>query len=146
MLSAECCYSKSDAHSQGSDNPSALACLSDQGYSDYPNSLSFLCFFVALVQLVAAVTWTFQIYSISAFSLRLDISTVNWTPGLDGELDASSRRCIGHHASTVHWIFRLDGALDVSDIAWTLSKGPNESYRYALANSLVSLITLSLNH
>ena len=99
------------------------------GYSDYPNSLSFLCFFVALVQLVVAVIWTLQIYSISVFSLRLDISTVDW-----------------HLVSTVHWTSRLDGALDVSDIAWTLSKGSKESYKYDLANSLVPLIALSLDH
>ena len=77
------------------------------GYSDYPNSLSFLCFFVALVQLVAAVIWTFQIYYISAFSLRLDIYTVGWTPRLDGALDTSSRRCIRHVVLTVHWTSRI---------------------------------------
>ena len=80
--------------------------------SDYPVTLCFFCFLVSLVQLVAAV---------SAFLLRLDISTVGWTS-------------------------RLDGALDVSNVAWTLSKGPKESYKYNLANSLVSLIVLSLDH
>ena len=57
----------------------------------------------------------------SAFSLRVDVSTVGWTP-------------------------RLNSVLDVSDIVWTLSKGPKESYKYNLANSLVSLIVLSLDH
>ena len=99
------------------------------------------CFLVALVQLVVAVIWTLQIYSINAFSLRLDISMVVWTPRLDGALDVStmnwtSRRCIG----------RLDGALDVSDMIWTSSKGPKKSYKYDLANSLVSFIALSYNH
>ena len=80
-----------------------------------------LLIFASLVQNIDAVIWTLQIYSISVFSLRLDISTVDWTP-------------------------RLDGALDVSDIAWTLSKGSKESYKYDLANSLVPLIALSLDH
>jgi len=45
-----------------------------------------ICFLLAFVQLITAVIWTLQIYSISAFSLRLecldgglDVSTVNWT-------------------------------------------------------------------
>ena len=63
--------------------------------SDYPVTLCFFCFLVSLVQLVAAVIWTLQIYSISAFLLRLDISTVGWTSRLDGALDIPSRRCIG---------------------------------------------------
>ena len=46
----------------------------------------------------------------------------------------------------VGWTPRLDGALDVSDIAWTLSKGLKETYKYNLANSLVPLIVLSLDH
>ena len=70
-------------------------CLSDTVYSDYPTPLKTSCFLVALVQLVAAVIWTLQIYSIPAFSLRLDIYTVGWTPRLDGALDISSQRCIG---------------------------------------------------
>ena len=51
--------------------------------------VAIFCFLVALVQLVAAVIWTLQIYSISAFSLQLDISTVGWTPLLDGALVVS---------------------------------------------------------
>ena len=74
------------------------------GVSDYPSLLYFSCFLVALVQLVAAVFWTSR--DVSIFSLRLDISTVGWMP----------RRCIG----------RLNSALDVSDMIWTLSKGPKE--------------------
>ena len=100
---------------------------------DYPNLLRFSCFFVALVQLVAAVIW-------------LDISMVGWTPRLDGVLDILSRRCIGHLVSTVYWTPRLNGALDVSDMTWTSSKGPKKSYKYNLANSLVSLIALSHDH
>ena len=73
------------------------------GVSDYSVTLCFSCFLVALVQLVAAIIWTLQIYSISTFSLRLDISTVGWMP----------RRCIG----------RLNSELDISDMIWTLSKG-----------------------
>jgi len=65
------------------------------------------CSLVALVQLVAAVIWTLQIYSISAFSLRLDISAVGSTPRLDGTLDISSRRPIGHLVSTAHWTSRI---------------------------------------
>ena len=53
---------------------------------------------------------------------------------------------IGHLVSTMHWTSHLDSALDVSDIAWTLSKGTKESYKYDLANSLVPLIALSLDH
>ena len=64
------------------------------GVLDYPSSLCFSCFLVALVQLIAAVIWTLQIF-LSVFSLRLDISTVGWTPRLDSALDISSRRCIG---------------------------------------------------
>ena len=48
--------------------------------SDYPGSLCFSCFLVAL-----------------------DISMVGWTSRLDGALDVLSRRCIGHLVSTVHW-------------------------------------------
>ena len=66
-------------------------------------------FLVTLVQLVAVVIWV----DISAFSLRLDISTLGWTPRLDGALDVSSRWCIGRLVSTVHWTSRLDGALDI---------------------------------
>jgi hypothetical protein len=36
--------------------------------------------------------------------------------------------------------------LDVSDMVWTPSKGPKKSYKYDLANSLVPLIALSLDH
>ena len=101
--------------------------------SENPVLLSFSDFFFAFVQFIAAVIWTLQIYSISDFSLRqkclyggLDVSSVNWT----------SRRCIG----------LLDGALNVSDMIWTLSKGPKESYKYDLANPLVLLIVLSRDH
>ena len=104
------------------------------------------CFFVALVQLVAAIIWTLQIYSISVVSLRLDIFAVDWTLRLDGALDTSSRRCIGHLVLTVHWTSHLDGAMDVSDMVWTLSKGLKKYYKYDLANSLVPLIALSLDH
>jgi len=46
--------------------------------------------------------------------------------------------------STVVWTSRrLDGELDVSDMVWTLSKRPKKSYKYDLANLLVSLIALS---
>ena len=79
-------------------------------------------------------------------SLRLDISTVDWTPRLNSALDVSYRWCIRHLISAVHWTSRLDGALHVSDIAWTLSKEPKESYKYDFANSLVPLIALSYNH
>ena len=96
-------------------------CLSDTVYSDYPTPLKTSCFLVALVQLVAVVIWTLQIYAISTFSLRLDIYMVGWT-------------------------HRLDGALDVSDMVWTSSKGSKKSYKYDLANSLVMLIALSLDH
>ena len=53
--------------------------------------------------------------------------------------DLISLRWIGHLVSMVHWTSRLDGALDISYIVWTLSKGPKESYKYDLANSLVPL-------
>ena len=55
---------------------------------------AIFCFHGALVQLVAAVIWTLQIYALSLFLLRLDIYTVGWTPRLDGALDISSQRCI----------------------------------------------------
>ena len=42
--------------------------------------------FASFVQIIAAVVWTLQIYSLSAFSLRLVISAVDWTH-LCGELD-----------------------------------------------------------
>ena len=71
---------------------------------------------------------------------------LGWTPRLDGALDVSSRRCIGRLDSTVHWTSRLDGALDVSDMTWTSSKGPKKSYKYDLANLLVPLNALSLDH
>ena len=60
-------------------------------------------FLVTLVQLVAVVIW-------------VDISTLGWTPHLDGALDVSSRLCIGHLVSMVHWMSGLDGALDISDM------------------------------
>jgi len=63
-----------------------------------------------------------------------------------GGLYTSSRRCIGRLVSTVHWASRLSGALDVSDMVWTSSKGPKESYKCDLANLLVSLIALSYDH
>ena len=47
---------------------------------------------------------------------------------------------------SLRWFGRLVGELDVSNMVWTLSKGPKESYKYDLANSLVPLITLSLDH
>ena len=65
-----------------------------------------------------------------------DLISLRWVGCLVGELDISSQRCIG----------RLDGALDVLDITWTLSKGPKESYKYDLVNSLVPLIALSHDH
>ena len=40
----------------------------------------------------------------------------------------------------------LDGGLDVLDMIWTPSKGSKEFYKYNLANSLVPLIVLSLDH
>ena len=49
------------------------------------------------------------------FHCDLSVSTVVWT----------SRRWIGH----------LDDKVDVSDMVWTLSNGPKESYKYDLANS-----------
>ena len=51
------------------------------GLSDLTENLLFLFFLLHL--------------SNSAFSLRLSISTVGWTPRLDGALDVSSLRCIG---------------------------------------------------
>ena len=94
-------------------------------------------FLVPLVQLVAAVIWT----------SRLCFFTATWY--LCGGLDASSRRCIERLVSTLHWTSHLDGALDISSrwcIGHTSSKGPKKSYKYDLANSLVSLIALSLDH
>ena len=81
------------------------------GLSDPTGNFLFL---VPLVQLVAAVIWTLQIYYISVVSLRLDIFAVDWTLRLDGALDTSSRRCIGHLVLTVHWTSHLDGAMDIS--------------------------------
>ena len=102
------------------------------GLSNYPVPLCFSCFLVALVQLVAAVIWTLQIYSMRLDISKVDwhlVSMVHWTCRLDGALDVSSRWCIG----------RLDSALDVSDIAWTLFKEPKEFCKYDLAK-LVSPI------
>jgi len=49
--------------------------------------------------------------------------------------------------STVVWTSRrLDGELDVSDMVWTLSKRPKKSYKYDLANLLVSLIAFVTDH
>ena len=44
------------------------------------------------------------------------------------------------------WFGRLDGELDVSDMVWTLSKRPKKSYKYDLANLLVSLIAFVTDH
>ena len=104
---------------------------------------AIFCFHVALVQLVAAVIWTLQIYALSLFLLRLGISAML---RLDGAFDVLSQRCFGHLVLTAHWTSRLGGALDVSDMVWTSSKGPKKSYKYDLANSLVSLIALSHDH
>ena len=51
------------------------------GVSDYPVTLCFSCFIVALVQLVATVTATWYLYG------GLDVSSVNWTSRLNGALD-----------------------------------------------------------
>ena len=76
------------------------------GYSDYPSQLPFSVFLLHLSNLSQR--------SFSAFSPRLDISTLGWTPRLDGALDVLSRRCIGLLVLTAHWTSRLDGALDIS--------------------------------
>ena len=85
------------------------------GVSDYPVTLCFSCFLVVLVQLVGL-----------SLLFHCDLISLRW---------------VGHLVSTVHWTSRLDGAMDVSEIAWTLSKGHKESYKYDLANSLVPLKT-----
>jgi len=72
-----------------------------------PDPTGNFLFLIRLVQLVAAVIWSLQIYSISAFSLRLDISAVGWTSRLDGELDASSRQCTGHHGEWDHVLYTI---------------------------------------
>ena len=98
--------------------------------SDYPNPLYFSVFLLHLSN-SSQRSFGHSKYILSVFSLRLDISMVDWTPRLDGALDVSSRRCIGRFVSMVDW---------------TQSKGPKESYKYDLANSLVPLIALSLDH
>jgi len=66
------------------------------GVSDYSVTLCFSCFLVALVQLIVAVFWTLQIYSISTFSLRLIISAVDWTH-LCGEFEVLEMGWFGYH-------------------------------------------------
>jgi len=64
----------------------------------------------------------------------------------DLHLSNSSQQSFGHFKYIRWWFGRLDGELDVSDMVWTPSRDPKKSYKYDLANSLVPLIALSLDH
>ena len=86
---------------------------------------AIFCFLVSLVQLV------------SVFPLRLDISTVNWTPRLDGALDISSQRCIGHLVSMVHWTSRILLGL----YPWDLKNPTNKTCK--LVSSIDYVVTQS---
>ena len=97
--------------------------------SDYPSQLPFSVF----------------LFHLSNLSQR-SFGHTKYILSLLFHCDTSSQQCIGHLVSTVHWTSRLDGALDVSDMVWMSSKGPKKSYKYDLANSLVMLIALSLDH
>ena len=102
------------------------------GYSDYPSQLPFSVFLLHLSNLSQR--------SFSAFSPRLDISTLGWTPRLNGALDVSSRLVSALGVSTRRCIRYLGYDLDV------ISKRHKKSYKYDLTNSLVTLIALSHDH